>query len=424
MQEAFLHFLWKYRHLPPEKLFTLNGEPIRIVKTGTHNTDAGPDFQHAELMIGDTRWAGNIEVHLRTSDWDKHGHSTDPRYDNVILHVVYDHDKNIAAKQNIPVLKLRDAIPSDTYQTYLELNQASKPIPCHNHIAEVGEFVKDHWLERVMVERLARKAMDVQAIFKATRNDWEETAYRVLARSFGFKVNNEAFLALASKLPLKLLQKYTANNQVEALLFGQAGFLSGAFVEDYPNALKKEFDFLAKKHNLKPISYSHWKLLRLHPANFPTLRIAQFADFIQLRQHLFSHFLEIKEAKGAHQFLSVEASEYWKKHYFFDKPSPKPVPVRLAESSRVNIIINTISPLLFAYGQERNSSRYKERAIQLLQSLPPEGNKIIRLWEDSGIKAPNAAVSQALLELSAQYCKPVRCLECGIGAAILGRKKR
>ena len=421
MKEDLLHFVWRTKRFDLSDLKTTEGEEIQIQSFGEHNTHAGPDFFNAKIKIGDTLWAGNVEMHLNSSDWNKHNHSNDRAYDNVILHVVLEEDEPIFRKsgERIPALALKKRISEKLSKTYLKLLHNEYWIPCQHHFFEVTEMKRNIWLDRLLVERLESKTDIIHQRLEQNKQHWEETFYQFLARNFGVKVNNDAFEQLARATPLIHLSKHKNDLfQIEAMLFGQAGMLEEDFEDDYPNRLKKEYNFLKKKYQLEPIDKVNWKFMRLRPANFPTIRIAQFAQLIFQSAHLFSKILEAKNVEALEKLFKIEPSDYWKTHYTFDNESEEK-PKKLGKTAIHLFIINTIAPFLFVYGRQKAESAFQDKALALLESLKPEKNSIIDGWKNLGVKPESAAQTQALLQLKNEYCNQKRCLECSVGAAIL-----
>ena len=421
MREDLLHFVWRTQRFVFDDLVTTTGEVVEIEHLGNHNVNAGPDFLSAKVRIGDTLWAGNVEMHLKSSDWIKHEHSDDSAYDTVILHVVLEEDIPVFRKNGsrIPCIELKKRISEKLSKTYLKLINSEYWIACQHHFNDVSDLKKMLWLDRVLVERLKKKTEIIEALLKENNYHWEEVFYRILARNFGVKVNSDAFEQLARVTPISYLAKHKNNLfQLEALLFGQSGLLSGALEEDYPIRLKKEYDFLKKKYKLSPLSEQQWKFMRMRPANFPTVRIAQFAQLVCQSVHLFSKVLEIKTIEEFERLFSVEPSPYWLTHYLFDKESPKRSK-KLGKTAIHLIIINTIVPFLFLYGNTRNEEAYKQTAFRLLEALKPEKNSIINGWRKLGMEPQSAYQTQALIHLKNEYCNRKKCLECSIGAAIL-----
>jgi len=422
MQEEFLHYLWKFRLFDTRDLKTTGeGEPIEILKCGEPNSDSGPDFFNARIKIGKTIWAGNVEIHIHSSDWEAHKHQNDKVYDNVILHVVHEADKELKRKNGeiIPTLELKERIPQNIYRKYLSFNSSRDWIPCGKQIKDIDLFTLNHWLDRLLIERLERKSISILENLKQNKNNWEETFYRQLAQNFGLKINAEPFELLAKSLPVSALGKHKNSFlQIEALLFGAAGLLEKDFKDDYPKSLQKEFQFLKQKFKLEPIDASLWKFMRLHPPNFPTIRISQFANLILKSSHLFSKIIEAKNAKAIYNLLSCEASEYWQTHYRFEKLSPKRKKI-LGKDAVNNLIINTIAPFIFTYGQEKSSENHIEHALELLEETLPEKNSIISKWQETGVIAKSAYETQALLQLKNEYCSKKKCLECSLGSKLL-----
>lgn len=421
--EDFLHYVWKFRLFDRIDLQTEDGKTLEIFSTGTHNTDAGPDFHNARIKIDDTLWAGNVEVHLSASDWQKHGHTNDDAYNNVILHVVYNNDLPLVltSGRKVPTLQLRDRIPAELYNRYHQMVFGNQTIiPCEASIGTVDGLIMHNWLTRVLVERLEKKSALVTSALAINRGDWEETFYQFLAANFGFKTNALPFELLAKSLPQLTLSKHKNNQmQIEALIFGQAGFLDGDLKDDYPNKLKKEYDFLRKKYSLKPIENHLWKFMRLRPQNFPTVRLAQFAALIVNSNHLFSKILEVKDIDALRSlFASIKTNAYWDDHFRFDVPS-KPSPKIMGASSVDILLINTLALFLFSFGKHHQQQHYISRSLKLLENLPAEKNNITEDFVNLGLKITNAFESQALLELKNNYCNYKKCLHCGVGNKIL-----
>ena len=426
MREDFLHYLWRLQRYDRSDLRTTDNHDLEIVHQGTHNHDGGPDFLNARIRIGETLWAGNVELHLRSSDWLRHGHQHDAAYQNVILHVVLDADQIIEGPsgQPIPTLELRQRVPTGILSIYQKLVHNEHWIPCQHHFHHVAEFTRNLWLDRLLVERLERKTEDIHSALEAEQQNWEKVFYHRLACNFGMKVNAEPFGRLARSLPLSVLAKHKNNLfQVQALLFGQAGMLERDFADDFPIALQKEYRFLRAKFHLQPIEAAAWKFMRMRPGNFPTIRIAQFARLIQQSSRLFGKVLDAEDRDAIHQLFRVELDSYWRERYIFDKPSD-PRSKTLGKSAVDLIIINTIVPFLFHYARVRGDETYRDRAMQLLETLPPEQNRIIRGWARLGVDADSAYRTQALIELKNEYCTPKRCTSCTIGNSILSSEVR
>ncbi len=393
-----------------------------------YNTNAGPDFSDAKIHVGLLDWIGSVEIHIKASEWNQHKHDLDNAYENVILHVVWQEDKKILRRDGseLPTLVLENRVDEGLISQFKKLVNTSSAIPCKNWFVDVAPITKLSMMERVLLQRLQSKASLVQEFLQKNNGDWEETIYQVLAKNFGFKVNADPFLQLARALPYKVILKH-ANQllQVEALLFGQAGMLVTKSKDEYVLELFREFEFLKKKYSLEQgtLDFSQWKFLRLRPANFPTLRIAQFASLLVNSKNLFSRVIESETYESLIGIFKAEQSSYWQKHYRFGKPA-KDVVDAFGDSSIHNVLINSVAPLLVAYGKERDDDRYIERAMNILQRLPAEKNKITSLWQDLGYKVNSSFDSQALIELYNNFCQKRNCLNCAMGSAILKPKSQ
>jgi hypothetical protein len=425
MTEEFLHYLWKYRLLKPN-LQLVTGEACEVLDVGIHNHNAGPDFFNARIKIEDTIWAGNVEVHLKSSDWFAHKHHLDKAYENVILHVVRQNDKKLYRKngQVLPTIEIKEDDHPEMFKRYVDFMTNRNWVACEKSLNRVDRFVINSWLDRMMIERLEEKALEIESQLHFNHNNWEQTFYEFLARNFGFKVNALPFDLLAKSLPMTYLGKHKNHRlQIEALLFGQAGLLNPGFKDDYPRQLQAEYNFLKEKYMLTPLDHHIWRFMRLRPSNFPTIRIAQFADLINKSSHLFSKILEAKSLKEFISLFDVSVSDYWRNHYLFDKPSV----VRnknLGITAIHLIIINTVIPFIFVYGKNRKDQGLIDRSLRYLDQLPGEVNAVIRKWETLGMGARTAFNTQALIELKSNYCNHKKCLHCAIGNDLLKQEIR
>jgi Protein of unknown function (DUF2851) len=419
MNEHLLQFIWQHLYFNRDQLSTVQQETVQIISQGLLNTNQGPDFQHAKLLVNNVTWAGTIELHLKTSDWEKHGHTNDEHYNNVILHVVYEHDET--TDSSVPVLELKNRISTSLLQHYRELMEQHRFIACENQLGQVSNIVWDSWKERMLAERLQQKNEHIQTILQQTNRHWEEAFWQLLARNFGSPLNGEAFEAMAQTLPVTLLAKHKNQiHQLEALLLGQAGLLQGEFAEDYPIMLQKEYKFLQQKHQLKPMGHPiHF--LRMRPSNFPTIRLAQLAMLIHQSNHLFSKVLEAKNVDAIRKMFSVTANDYWHYHYLLNEQSAFREK-QLGKTMIDNLVINTVIPLLFVYAHEQHNQVAKEKAIEWLQQMPKEKNSITMQWEQAGAAHQSAFDSQALLYLKKNYCSAKRCLHCAVGNNILKKQ--
>ncbi len=422
MNESFLHYIWQFQYFQKIDLQTSQGEVINIVKQGIHNTDSGPDFSHAKIKIENIEWAGNVEIHVKSSEWYTHKHEQDAAYENVVLHVVWENDKPVYRKDQslLPTLELKGRVDESLLASYKKLVNNPATIACEKKFSAVDSIVQLSMLDRALMQRLETKSILVTELLQANTGDWEETCYQWLARAFGFKVNSEPFFELAKAVPFKILLKQENILEIEALLFGVAGMLVTKTKDEYITSLFDEYQFLKKKFKLEASELSHtqWKFLRLRPANFPTIRIAQFATILHHHKNIFSQLIEIKNIDEVSQLLSLSQSRYWQKHYRFGKPAKGVVPA-LGQSSIENIVINTVVPLLVAYGKTKDDQDYIDKAVNLLQQIPGERNTITKGWEEIGLNVKTAFDSQASIELFNNFCKKRQCLNCSIGVAIL-----
>lgn len=420
MTEEFLHFIWKYGLFRREGMIADTGETVRVLSLGEHNLDAGPDFLNARIGIGNTTWAGNVEIHLRSSDWASHGHQHNKAYDNVVLHVVYQYNGEVkrSGGEIIPTVVL--SFNPDHYENYRGLLDGNTELSCGDKLSRVDGVVVSLWLNALAIERLGQKTQMITGMLEQHKNDLEAVFYIVLARSFGFGLNGDPFEQLARSLPLHILQRHRDNPlQTEALLMGQAGLLEDAHLFDgYYGRLRTEYLHLKNKYQLKPLPCHIWKFLRLRPMNFPTVRIAQFAALISKSGGLFSRVIACTQVQSLHQVFNVCAAEFWNTHYTFDAPSPAR-PKALGTGSVNLLLINTVIPFLFHYGSTNGREDLKELALTWLSQLPPEKNRIVSRWEHFGRKPVSALDSQALLQLSQAYCKRKRCLSCSIGVQVI-----
>jgi hypothetical protein len=415
MTEKLLQYIWQFQYFNRSQLQTVAGEWLEIICPGKLNTQQGPDFSNAQVKIDGTLLAGSVELHLKTSQWHQHGHGSDANYNNVILHVVYEHNEK---ESGIPVLELQSRISTMMLERYSGLMQSPDFIPCAASISDVSELVWHSWKERLLAERLLRKSTLVFQFLGQNNFHWEETCWWMLARNFGMKTNMEAFEAIARSIPINLLSKHkTQIHQLEAILFGQASLLGGTQQEDYPRMLWREYKFLKKKYALQPV-YMPIHFLRMRPGNFPTVRLAQLAALIQNSVHLFSKLLEMEELSSVRALFTITANDYWHYHYRFDETSSFRKKT-LGQDMIDNVIINTIVPLVFAYGLYRKEDRYKVKALNWLEGLKGESNTITRGFGRLGLEGRSAFDSQALLELKTKYCDYRRCLECAAGNSLL-----
>ncbi|NWJ50400.1 MAG: DUF2851 family protein [Bacteroidetes bacterium] len=420
MNEDFLHYLWKYRLFGNALTTTLN-EPIEVIETGFHNHDSGPDFLNAKIKIGHTTWVGNIEIHVNASDWITHAHHLDKAFQNVILHVVFNDDFPDSSPflPLAPCTEVGKLIDYKLFYKYKDFLAARGWVPCHLQIKETERLTLSSWFERMLAERLTANSVNILKIYQDCSCDWNETYYRLLSRSFGLKINGDSFELLSQKLLFSIIQRHRSNLfQLEALLFGVAGFLEEKFDDEYPNRLKLEFEFLRKKYDLEPMPVHHWQFLRMRPAGFPTIRLAQFASFWHRNSIDLDAIFNLPPDEVAAIHFDAEVSAYWKDHYLPDKKSLHKSKV-MGSGTINSLIINTIPPLIFAYGQQIGDLYSTERAVQVLERIGPEINHETKEWINIGIKPTSAAETQALHYMKKNYCDQKRCLHCRIGHSLL-----
>ncbi len=421
--ERLIHYIWKHRFFPQGTLFTTAGEAFTIIDPGIHNTHAGPDFFNAKIRIGNQIWAGNVEIHTMASDWYKHGHHKDEAYNSVILHLVENNDWEGTITQSgriIPQYIIH--IPDKIRENYNYLFHAEREIPCLERISEISEIYLTDWKNALTAERMEYKNRQITDILRQNKGDWEDAFYILLSRSFGFGINSDVFERLAKSLPLKYIQKHQDNIlQVEALLFGQAGLLEDNEIPcEYYQCLRKEFGFLRKKFDIQPLDGFLFKKLRIRPHNFPHVKIAQLAAILCQNDLFFSKILAVKDTREYFRFFTPDTSEYWLTHYHFKSSSGRKEK-KLGLDALHILLINTVVPILFAYGKKKKQPGLTEYSLHLLESIPEEKNSIVSLFQKAGVPVKNAADSQALIQLKRNYCERKECLFCRIGHKLLAK---
>lgn len=420
MSEDFLQFIWEHQLMDSANLFTLHGEPVKILEPGQRNHDSGPDFFNAKVKIGDTLWAGNVEIHRHSSDWYRHQHQGDEAYDSIILHAVHQFDQPVFREngEEIPTIVMN--YPIHLAENYRRLLTAKTWIPCQNRFHAMDPVQLKIGFNRLMIERLQDKTAEIRDKLTQNQFNWTETFYQLLARNFGFKINRLPFELLARSLPFTVAARHRNDLfQMEALFFGQSGLLHEELLgDDYYLKLRDEYGFLHKKYDLRPISAHLWKFLRLRPVNFPTLRIAQFATLMSTSDNLFAELLETADPGSLLSGYHVQASEYWDTHYRFNYTGKKKIK-RLGTEALNNIIINTVVPFLYLYGEMNSVPHLRERALEWMDTLPPENNSVTEQWRKLGVQPRSAFESQALLLLKSKYCDTRQCLRCHIGNKLI-----
>lgn len=416
MTEKLLQYIWQFQYFNSNGLATIEGDILQISYPGFLNTNQGPDFLEARIKVANTFWAGNIELHLKSSHWNTHKHSGDKNYNNIILHVVWEDDASLSVA--FPVLELQNRVSKILLSRYDEMMNTTAFIPCEKSIQQVDALTWKSWKDRLLAERLQNKSAIIFEHLAANNNHWEETFWWLLANNFGIKVNSDAFEKIAGSLPVSILAKHKNQiHQLEALLFGQAGLLENSFTDDYPLMLQKEYLFYKTKYKLQPIQAPLF-FLRMRPANFPSVRLAQLAMLINQSTSLFSVVKESHSLKDIKKLLNATANDYWHYHYVFDEACAFKEK-NLGTQMINNILINTIIPVVFAYGLHYKEEGYKSKALQWLEEIAKEKNNITNAFAGLGIGNNNAFDSQALIQLKNEYCNKKRCLKCAVGNRLL-----
>ncbi len=421
MKEEFLHYVWKFQKFNIRNLSTTDGANISIVKVGEHNYNSGPDFFNAQVSIEDQLWAGNVEIHLKSSDWYSHMHEVDSNYDNVVLHVVWEHDADVFRKDNstIPTLELKSKVDKSILKKYLKLfSKKQRWINCENDFGNVNDFVFENWMERLYLERLQQKSLLFEKELRSSNNHWEGLLFKLICKNFGLKVNGDSFYSIAQSVDFSIIKKCAKDPiEMEALLFGQAGFFEKNEEESYFNTLKEKYAFLQSKFNLDNQSVIYPKYFRLRPPNFPTIRLSQLAVLFSEKKSLFSEIIGSKSVEEYYAIFNVSAGEYWDTHYNIGVSSSKRKK-RLTKKFIDLLLINTVIPLKYSYANYVGQD-ISEEIMSLATSILPEENSIIKRFSRLGFTAKNSLQSQALLQLKNEYCTKNKCLQCAIGNSIL-----
>jgi hypothetical protein len=423
MKEDFLHYLWKFKKFDALNLKTCNQEEITISNVGQYLELAGPDFFNAQITIGNQKWAGNVEIHVKSSDWYVHHHEKDAGYENVILHVVWEHDSEIYRSNNteIPVLELKNYVSTATVNNYQKLLTPKSWIFCEKQIKEIPQFTLINWQERLFFERLERKSKPILDLLESTNNDWEAVLFCLLAKNFGLNTNGEIFLKIAQSIPFSVIRKecFEVEN-LEALLFGSAGLLDAEKEDAYFKDLKFRYFYLLHKYQIEKNCVEPVQFFKHRPDNFPTIRLSQLANLYHKQQNLFSKICDLNSLEAIYDVFDVSVAKYWQTHYQFDKESPKKKKA-LSKSFVDLIVLNTIIPLQFAYAKSQGKE-VSEDLIAILNEVDPEKNSIIEKFSSFGLKSQNAFETQSLLQLKNEYCNKNKCLDCAIGLELLKNK--
>ena len=426
MNEQLLHYVWRHRIFPLQPLCTTAGQPVEVIDVGTPNRDAGPDFFNAKIKIDGTLWVGNVEIHVRASDWMRHHHDCDRAYDTVVLHVVGEADCPVCRTDGQWLPQLVLPCPAEVERRYDELCRADAEPPCRRIVPALPRLTVHAWLSALQAERLEQKAAAIGRRLERCDGYWEDAFFATLARNFGFGLNGDAFEAWAERLPLRAVDKHRDRLfQVEAIFLGMAGLLDddAADTDDYRLSLQKEFRYLQHKFTLPaPMERSRWRFLRLRPANFPHVRLAQLAWLYHSQRSLFSRLMEAESVEQAETLLQTRTSAYWEEHYTFCKPSPRRAKP-LGRTALQLIVLNTVVPFLYAYGRHKADEGLCRRASCFLESLKAERNYVTRLWQEAGLTVDTAADSQALLQLQKAYCDRKDCLRCRFGYEYLKKNR-
>lgn len=422
--EQLLHYIWQHRLYLAKGLTTAEGLPVEVINPGLRNTNAGPDFFNAQVRIGNTLWVGNIEIHQLADDWYNHNHQVDRAYDNVILHVVTQTSTRptlTSRNQTVPQMILR--FPESILERYNEFDNNKDTIRCRRYLPELPTIILHQWIDRLTAERIQQRTELIDSLFEDFNGDWDQTLFCLIARAMGFGVNSEPMEMLARITPVRIMHRHPDPLQTEALLLGQAGLLPDKPTDDeYMLLLRREYDFLRSKFDIKPMEGSLWKHLRLRPDNFPCVRLSQLAAIIAaMRGNLHSN-LHTSDKKLLVRLLSVKASEYWNSHYMPSRVSKQNKEKRIGTASCHLLIINAIVPYLFAYGRHYGDASSDQEAMELLQSMPIERNSRLDLWQSVGITPKDESEAQALLHLYKEYCEKRKCLHCRIGWTVFGRR--
>lgn len=420
MKEDFLHYVWQYKKFDFSNLKTVNGESLSISNVGNYFQKSGPDFFNAQITIENQKWAGNIEIHIKSSDWYLHHHEKDDNYNNVVLHVVWEHDTPIFRKDNseIPTLELKQYVSKEVLENYQSLVSKKSWIYCENQIKMVDDFIFQGWKERLFFERLERKSIPIQKLLEEIDNDWEAVLFCLLAKNFGLNTNGETFFKMAQSVPFSIIRKegFEVDN-LEALFLGRTDLIPIDAEDNYTKDLKSKYDYISHKYQLQKIILSPVQFFKHRPDNFPTIRLAQLAMLYHQQTNLFSRVISINKLKDFYSLFDTETSDYWLTHYQLDKKSVKKKK-KLSKSFIDLIVINTIIPIQFAYAKSLGNEN-SETILELIREIKPEKNAIIQKFNQFGLDSINAFDSQSLLQLKNEYCNMSKCLQCNVGIQLL-----
>ncbi len=425
MEEEFLHFIWLYQLFDHNDLTSINGEEVQIIQSGIHNTNSGPDFSEARILIGGNLWIGNVEIHVNTSDWFLHQHQFDAAYSNVILHVVYNHNAEnweIDQSTYIPLIELKKRVDLHKYHEWKKLKSKKSWIPCESLITNVPSIIIYQMINRMAVERLERKVKEVEIQLYRLNGNWENALMQSIVSALGSKVNKDTFHSLALILPFTLIKRFeNEQEKLDALIFGIAGFLDGYLKDNYPRTLQKQFSFLRRKYDFINIKRERWKFMRMRPSNFPTVRLGQLSSLLSSWTSICDLVFYEKDISLLEEHFRKNINPYWDCHYRFDVKSSKKK-IQMGKSMYNSILINSIVPFMYAFGKQHDNEEIKFRALSFLETIKPEKNSIIEKWNLLIGNSFNALESQGLIELKNNYCSFKKCLSCKAGIWILNNK--
>jgi len=419
MQEDFLHYIWQYQKLTTTSLKTVQGNRLQVISAGEHNTNSGPDFYNSRILIGSQEWAGTVEIHLKASDWYVHKHQNDVAYENVILHVVWENDVEVfdSNQNTLETLVLKNVVKKTLLQNYTQLLQRKNWINCETQINSIDEFTMSFWKQKLLVQRLHRKAVKFQLVLDDLQNNWEALLFHQLARNFGLKINASAFSQLTRSISFNVFKKEMSSIlRLEALLFGQSNLLNELEMDEYYDILQKEYQYLQQKHQLQD-SLVKLQFFRLRPISFPIIRLSQFAALYYSQKNLFSKIIAIKTIDDIYELFELSASEYWDTHYTFGKEAAKRTK-KVSKSFVDLVVLNTIIPIKFMYTKSLGKDNFEE-LLGLYRAIKSEKNSVISKFKELKVATVSSADTQSLIELKTQYCNQHKCLYCEIGNKLL-----
>lgn len=430
--EEIIQYVWQHKIFPIKPLKTTDGRTLEILNPGLQNHDSGPDFIGAKIKIDGIVWVGNVEVHVKSSDWYRHHHDTNPAYENVVLHVARDIDKAVTYPDGKAIPQMELPVPEYVLDNYNELLMVHSDPRCKHVIPLIPKIIVHNYQSALLIERLEDRKSQIDERLKRYRNDWESVCLVTIMRNFGFGINGDAFEKLAYSLPMQTLSKHRDKLfQIEALFFGQAGLLSDealpveyraeAVKDSYYQDMRKEYAFLRHKFGLEPMDPHAWRFLRLRPQNFPHIRIAQLAMMYHQQGVNLSKIINAEDIKTLYKLFDTNVSQYWKTHYSFASTQSREVEKTISETGKNLLLINSVIPLMFAYGKYKSREDLCERALDFFEKIKPEDNRYIREWKSAGVECSNAGDSQALIQLTRSYCQPHDCLRCRFGHEFISR---